>query len=202
MTGNLFIVCAPSGTGKTSIIQELLKAEPRIELSVSYTTRAPRPGEVDDRDYHFVSERQFAQMTEAGEFLESALVHGNHYGTSQRWINARLAAGSDIMLEIDWQGAAQIRKVIPGAIVIFVLPPSFDALLSRLNARAQDAPDVIARRLAAAREEISHVSESKYVIINDDFDQAVQDLISIVRVQRLRTPVQLIHHRDKISRMN
>ena len=201
MTGNLFIVCAPSGAGKTSLAKELLKADPQIKLSVSYTTRKPRPGEVDGREYHFVSEQQFGQMLEQGEFLENALVHDNHYGTSKRWIGAQRAAGSDILLEIDWQGAAQICRLFPETIGIFVLPPSFDALLSRLNKRAQDAPDVIARRLAAAREEIGHVGEFKYVIINDDFDQAAQDLISIVRVQRLLTPVQLVRHSDKINRM-
>jgi len=201
MTGNLFIVCAPSGAGKTSLAKELLKADPQIKLSVSYTTRKPRPGEVDGREYHFVSEQKFGQMLEQGEFLESALVHGSHYGTSQRWISAQRAAGSDILLEIDWQGAAQICRLFPETIGIFILPPSFEALLSRLNKRAQDAPDVIVRRLAAAREEIGHVGAFKYVIINDDFDQAAQDLISIVRVQRLLTPVQLVRHSDKINRM-
>lgn len=201
MTGNLFIVCAPSGAGKTSLAKELLKADPQIRLSVSYTTRKPRPGEVDGREYHFVSEPQFKQMLEQGEFLESALVHGNHYGTSKRLISAQRAAGSDILLEIDWQGAAQICRLFPETIGIFILPPSFDELLSRLNRRAHDAPEVIVRRLAAAREEISHVGEFKYVIINDDFDQAARDLISIVRVQRLLTPVQLVRHRDTINRM-
>jgi guanylate kinase len=201
VTGNLFIVCAPSGAGKTSLAKALLKADPEIKLSVSYTTRRPRPGEVDGREYHFVSESRFEQMLEAGEFLESAWVHGNHYGTSKHWINTQRAAGGDILLEIDWQGAAQICRLYPETIGIFVLPPSFDALLSRLNKRAQDAPDVIARRLAAAREEIGHVGEFKYVIINDDFERAAQDLISIVRVQRLLAPVQLVRHRDKINRM-
>ena len=201
MNGNLFIVCAPSGAGKTSLAKELLKADPRIKLSVSYTTRRPRPGEVDGREYHFVSEQRFGQMLEQGEFLESALVHGNHYGTSKRWISAQRAAGSDILLEIDWQGAAQIRRLFPESIGIFILPPSFDALLLRLNKRAQDAPDVIARRLDAAREEIGHVGEFKYVIINDNFEQAAQDLISIVRAQRLLTPVQLARHSDKINRV-
>jgi guanylate kinase len=201
VNGNLFIVCAPSGAGKTSLAKELLKADPYIKLSVSYTTRKPRPNEVDGREYHFVSERKFEQMLEQGEFLESALVHGNHYGTSKRWITTQRAAGSDILLEIDWQGAAQICRLFPETIGIFILPPSFDALLSRLNKRAQDTPDVIARRLAAAREEIGHVSEFKYAIINDDFSQAAQDLISIVRVQRLLTPIQLVRHSDKINRM-
>ena len=201
MTGNLFIVCAPSGAGKTSLVGQLLKADARIRLSVSYTTRSPRPGEVDGREYHFVSEQKFQQMLEQGEFLESALVHGNRYGTSQRWIAEQRAAGSDILLEIDWQGAAQVRKLIPDAIGIFILPPSFDALLSRLNKRAQDPPDIIAQRLSAARSEISHVAEFNYVIINNNFDRAAQDLISIVRAQRLLAPVQLARHSDLINRM-
>ncbi len=201
MTGNLFIVCAPSGAGKTSLVSELLKTDPQIRLSVSYTTRKPRPGEVDGREYHFVTEPEFAQRVERGEFLENALVHGNHYATSARWISEERAAGRDIMLEIDWQGAVQVRQLIPETIGIFVLPPSFEALLSRLNKRAQDAPDVIARRLAAARDEISHVGEFKYVIINDDFSQAAQDLISIVRAERLLTPIQLARHSRQINRM-
>ena len=136
-----------------------------------------------------------------GEFLENAMVHGNHYATSAHWISEQRATGRDIVLEIDWQGAAQVRQLIPEAIGIFVLPPSFEALLSRLNKRAQDTPDVIARRLAAARDEISHVGEFKYVIINDNFSQAAQDLISIVRAQRLLTPVQLARHSSLINRM-
>ena len=201
MTGNLFIVCAPSGAGKTSLVNELLKTDPGVKLSVSYTTRKPRAGEVDGREYHFVTEQKFAQMVEQGEFLESALVHGNQYGTSQRWISEQRTAGNDILLEIDWQGAFQVRKLIPESIGIFILPPSFEALLSRLNKRAQDAPDVIALRLAAAREEISHVSEFNYVIINDTFNEAAQDLISIVRAQRLRASIQLARHSDMINRM-
>jgi len=201
VTGNFFIVCAPSGAGKTSLVAELLKADPQIRLSVSYTTRKPRPGEVDGREYHFVSQPKFQQMLEQNEFLESALVHGNHYGTSQRWINEQRSAGSDILLEIDWQGAAQVRKLMPEAIGIFILPPSIEALTRRLNERAQDSPDVIARRLAAACVEINHVAEFKYVIINDNFDQAAQDLISIVRAQRLLMPAQLARHSALINRM-
>jgi len=201
MTGNLFIVCAPSGAGKTSLVNELLTADPQIRLSVSYTTRTPRPGEVDGREYHFITEQAFAQMMGQGEFLENAMVHGNHYATSAHWISEQRAAGRDIMLEIDWQGAAQVRQLIPETIGIFILPPSFEALLSRLNKRAQDTPDVIARRLAAARDEISHVGEFKYVIINDNFSQAAQDLISIVRTQRLLTPIQLDRHSSQINRM-
>ena len=201
MTGNLFIVCAPSGAGKTSLVNELLQADPQIRLSVSYTTRVPRAGEVNGREYHFVSEREFEAMLRRGEFLEHALVHGNHYATSGQWITEQRATGRDIVLEIDWQGAAQVRQLIPETIGIFVLPPSFDTLVSRLNKRAQDPPDVIARRLAAAREEISHAGEFDYVIINDNFDRAVQDLVGIVRTQRLLTPVQLARHSSQINRM-
>ncbi len=201
MTGNLFIVCAPSGAGKTSLVAELLKVDPGVRLSVSFTTRNPRPGEVDGHDYHFVTRQKFEEMATTGAFLESALVHGNYYGTSQPWINAQRAAGADILLEIDWQGAAQVRKVIPEAIGIFIVPPSFETLVNRLNARAQDPPDVINRRLTAAREEISHVGEFKYVIINDKFDAAALDLISIVRARRLLASSQLARHSDLINRM-
>jgi len=201
MSGNLFIVCAPSGAGKTTLVDALLKADSGIRLSVSYTTRPPRAGEVDGREYHFVSQEKFQEMSAAGAFLESALVHGNYYGTSQPWINDQRAAGADILLEIDWQGAAQVRKMMPDAIGIFILPPSFEALVGRLNKRAQDPPDVIARRIAGAREEISHVSEFKYVIINDKFDEAVKDLVSIVRARRLLATSQLARHSDLINRM-
>ena len=201
MSGNLFIVCAPSGAGKTTLVDALLKADSGIRLSVSYTTRPPRAGEVDGREYHFVSQEKFQEMSAAGAFLESALVHGNYYGTSQPWINDQRAAGADILLEIDWQGAAQVRKMMPDAIGIFILPPSFEALVGRLNKRAQDPPDVIARRIAGAREEISHVSEFKYVIINDKFDKAVKDLVSIVRARRLLATSQLARHSDLINRM-
>ena len=201
MSGNLFIVCAPSGAGKTSLVAELLKADRQVRLSVSYTTRPPRPGEVDGVDYHFVSRKTFMQMSERGDFLESAEVHGNHYGTSKDWIAGERAGGSDILLEIDWQGAQQVRSLISDTIGIFVLPPSFDTLVSRLNTRAQDAPDVIALRLSAAREEIGHVAEFDYVIINDKFEVAVQDLIAIVRAQRLRRGRQLARHGELINRM-
>ena len=201
MSGNLFIVCAPSGAGKTTLVDALLKADSGIRLSVSYTTRQPRAGEVDGREYHFVSQEKFQEMSAAGAFLESALVHGNYYGTSQPWINDQRAAGADILLEIDWQGAAQVRKMMPDAIGIFILPPSFEALVGRLTKRAQDPPDVIARRIAGAREEISHVSEFKYVIINDKFDEAVKDLVSIVRARRLLATSQLARHSDLINRM-
>lgn len=201
MSGHLFTICAPSGAGKTSLVAELLKVDRGIRLSVSYTTRAPRSGEINGRDYHFVSAEDFQARQAAGEFLESALVHGNHYGTSRAWIAGQRAAGSDILLEIDWQGAAQVRRLMPDAIGIFVLPPSFEALVSRLNTRATDAPEVISRRLAAAREEISHVGEFDYVIINDQFGDAVQDLVAVVRAQRLRRDVQTARLGGLINRM-
>ena len=201
MSGHLFIICAPSGAGKTSLVAELLKIDSGIRLSVSYTTRAPRNGEVNGRDYHFVTPEDFQARQAAGEFLESALVHGNHYGTSRRWIAEQRAAGGDILLEIDWQGAAQVSQLIPDAIGIFVLPPSIEALVSRLNTRATDAPEVISGRLDAARAEISHVRDFDYVIINDQFGVAVQDLVAIVRAQRLRRDVQTARHGGLINRM-
>lgn len=188
--GLLFIVAAPSGAGKTSMVEALLARDPRVQLSVSYTTRAPRPGEIHTRHYHFVTRDEFEKMLERTEFLESALVHGNYYGTSEGWVRHRLDAGDDILLEIDWQGAAQVRKRLPGSIGIFVLPPSIEALEARLRARAQDSEAVIARRMAAAREEMTHVGEFDYVIINAVFDRAVDDLCAVVRASRLRTAVQ------------
>lgn len=192
--GNLFIVAAPSGAGKTSLVAALLRAEPAVRLSVSFTTRAPRPGEIDGRDYHFVSPQAFEAMRDRGEFIESAEVHGNLYATSRAWVNERLAAGEDIVLEIDCQGAAQVRRALPSAIGIFVLPPSLAALEQRLRGRASDSAEVIVRRLAAAREEIAHVAEFDYVIINDRFDEAVRDLAGIVRAERLRGAKQLRRH--------
>jgi guanylate kinase len=191
MIGTVFIVSAPSGAGKTSLVRELIARDPTVLKSVSYTTRAPRPGEQGDRDYHFVDHDTFLTMINNGEFLESAEVHGNLYGTGQAWIDNQRAEGHDIVLEIDWQGAQQVRKLLPAAICIFVLPPSVDVLRSRLTGRGQDSTSVINRRLAAARTEVAHVHEFDYVIINDDFGDAVQDLISIVRSTRLRLAAQL-----------
>ena len=183
--GRLFVVVAPSGAGKTSLVNALLGEEPRIRLSVSFTTRAPRPGEVDGRDYHFVSRERFEAMVAAGDFLEHANVYGNLYGTARSAVAAQLAAGDDVMLEIDWQGARQVRALFPGLVGIFILPPSVDALRARLTARGKDSPEVITRRLAAAREDISHVLEFEYIIVNDRFDAALADLRSVVRAARL-----------------
>jgi guanylate kinase len=193
-SGSVFIVSAPSGAGKTSLVRALLDADPLVKLSVSYTTRAPRPGEVEGRHYHFVDLNTFMIMLNHGDFLESAEVYGNRYGTSQRWIEAQLAHGLDILLEIDWQGAAQVRKLMPQAISIFILPPSITALKARLTGRAQDAEEVIARRVAAAREDMSHVGEFDYVIINDDFATAASELQAVVKASRLQLSKQMQRH--------
>ncbi|HUX62352.1 guanylate kinase [Sulfuricella sp.] len=200
-SGNLFIVTAPSGAGKTSLVRALLQNDSQVKLSVSYTTRPARPGEVDGKDYHFVTEQKFLEMLERGDFLESAQVYGNRYGTSQPWIESAMNSGTDILLEIDWQGAAQVRKIFPRATGIFILPPSLEALLARLTGRGQDSEEIIARRLAAAREDIGHVEEFDYVIINDIFETALQDLISVIRAQRLTASRQLSVHADMIGKM-
>ncbi|HSC94802.1 MAG TPA: guanylate kinase [Burkholderiales bacterium] len=200
MSGTLFIVSSPSGGGKTSLVKALLEAEPGVRLSVSYTTRPARPGEVDGRDYHFVTLPVFERMLAAAEFLESALIYGNRYGTSQKWIERERAEGRDVVLEIDWQGAQQVRRLIRQVVSIFIMPPSPEVLESRLRGRGQDSEDVVARRLAAAREEISHVSEYEYVIINDDFDRAAQDLRSIIRAERLKLARQLARNLNLINR--
>ena len=201
MSGCLFIVSAPSGAGKTTLVSGLIATDPLVRKSVSYTTRKARPGEENGRDYHFVSEEAFRQRLADGEFLETALVHGNMYGTSRRTVERECAAGYDVLLEIDWQGAAQIRRLEPDSVAIFILPPSIEALEKRLRGRGQDNAEVIARRVAAARGEISHVGEFDYVIINEEFNRAAQELISIIRAERLRLPRQLARHRDLINRL-
>jgi guanylate kinase len=201
MSGNLFIVSAPSGAGKTSLVNALLAATPDIDLSVSYTTRAPRPGEVDGREYHFVSRATFLEMAQRGDFLESAEVYGNLYGTSQVWIRNEIAHGRDILLEIDWQGAAQVRKIFPGCISIFILPPSLQALETRLKGRKQDSAEVIEQRLQAARDDIAHVAEFDYVIINDKLGEAVRELQAVVVAAGLRREVQLARRQDLINQL-
>jgi len=184
--GTLFIVSAPSGAGKTSLVNALLDSTPDIKVSVSYTTRAIRPGETDGVNYHFVTREVFIERIQQGDFLESAEVFGNYYGTSQRWVKEQLASGDDIILEIDWQGAQQVRKLMPGVVSIFILPPSRKTLLERLRTRGQDDETIIAKRYAEAANEMSHYSESDFIVINDDFQQALGDLQAIVRSQRLR----------------
>jgi guanylate kinase len=194
MNGLLFVVTAPSGAGKSSLIKGLLAADPGVALSVSYTTRAPRPGESDGREYHFVDPRTFQAMLERGEFLESAEVHGHRYATSQKVIEATRARGMDLVLEIDWQGAEQVRRLHPDCTGIFILPPSLAELERRLRSRAQDADDVIRRRLRNAEEEMTHAVEFKYAIINNNFDDALLDLRAVVRAERLATGRQLARH--------
>lgn len=201
MPGKLFIVSAPSGAGKTSLVRALLHTDSAVRLSVSFTTRAMRAGEIHGRHYHFTTPEAFRAMCASDEFLEWAEVHGNLYGTNRNWVLTQLETGADILLEIDWQGAAQVRRLMPEAVAIFILPPSLDALAQRLARRATDTPEVIERRLEAARAEIAHVTEFDYVILNEDFEEASRDLIAIVRSERLRLVAQLIRHRELINRM-
>jgi guanylate kinase len=182
--GRLFVITAPSGAGKTSLIEALMAADPTLKLSVSYTTRAPREGEKDGVDYHFVDEPTFLRMRDAGEFLESAEVHGNRYGTAKRVITQALARGEDLVLEIDWQGARQVRAVYPECVGIFILPPSIEELERRMRKRAKDSDAVIRRRLEAARGEMEHAGEFDYAIINKDFDTAKQKLAEIIQKER------------------
>ena len=200
-SGCLFVVAAPSGGGKSSMVNALLEREPGIRLSVSYTTRPPRPGELEGDHYHFVGVPQFVALKERGEFLEHAFVHGNWYATSATWLKAQVAAGQDVLLEIDWQGAAQVRRLIPDSVHIFILPPSIQALRERLMKRAQDPPAVIEQRLDAAREEIRHCGEFDYVIMNQDFARAVDDLSVIVRAARLTAARQQMRHANVLSEL-
>jgi guanylate kinase len=185
MPGNLFVVVAPSGAGKTSLVAALLEREKNIRLSISYTTRPPRAGEESGRDYHFVDTAAFEKMIAAGDFLEHANVYGNYYGTSRTWIERELAGDHDVLLEIDWQGARQVRRLFPQMVGIFILPPSLAELRRRLEGRGKDSAEVIAKRMASAREDISHVLEFEYIIVNESFDSALADLMSVVRAARL-----------------
>ena len=192
--GTLYIVTAPSGAGKTTLVHAVLEREPGLALSISYTTRAPRPGEVDGRDYRFVSREEFLRLRDGGELLEWAEVHGNYYGTSRTWIETQLQQDRDVLLEIDWQGARQVRRMFPHAVSIFILPPSLEALEARLRGRGTDSEATIARRLAAAREEMRHVEEFDYAIINDRLERAIDELTAVVRAARLRLAVQKRRH--------
>ncbi|HTZ00269.1 MAG TPA: guanylate kinase [Rhodocyclaceae bacterium] len=194
--GSLFVVSAPSGAGKTTLVKLLLEQDSRVRHSVSYTTRAPRAGEQDGREYHFVDVDAFTAMRERGEFLEWAQVHGNFYGTSRVWLEEQMAKGDDLLLEIDWQGAAQVKKQFPEAVGVFILPPSLAELERRLRARGTDSEEVIQRRLAAALGEMSHVGEFEFVIINKDLITALADLMAAVRASRLRFARQRARHAD------
>ena len=199
--GNLFIITAASGAGKTSLVSQLLARDNQVKLSISHTTRVPRPGEQAGVHYHFVTEAQFLETLNASGFLESADVHGARYGTSQSSVDTALQAGFDVILEIDWQGAAQVRKLYPQAISIFILPPSVETLAERLNNRGQDSSEVIAKRVAAARAEMSHVVEFDYVTINDNFEVALQDLMAIIRASRLKAQTQLQRYANLIQNL-
>ncbi|WP_025041430.1 guanylate kinase [Nitrosospira briensis] len=199
--GDLYIISAPSGAGKTSLVKALLQTGIDLSLSISYTSRPARPEEIDGRDYHFIRREIFEQRLKQDEFLESAQVYGNFYGTSKRWINETVASGRDVLLEIDSQGAHQVQKVFSQAVKIFILPPSLEVLEMRLRQRAQDSLEAIGRRLAAARDEISHAGEYDYVIINDRLDKALQDLKCIVQAERLRMTKQLARHHGLVAQL-
>lgn len=192
--GNLFMVVAPSGAGKSSLVNALLAQDTNLHLSISYTTRPPRPMEQNGREYHFVNIDEFKQLRDQGEFLEWAKVHGNFYATSGNWIAQQMSLGVDVLMEIDWQGARQVRQHFQNAVEIFILPPSIKALEERLNKRGQDEPDTITHRLLAAGSEMAHVSESDYVIINENFDQALTAFHHIVAATRLRVNTQRTKH--------
>jgi len=203
--GGLFIVSAPSGGGKTSLtrgsLEPLSKAGIPAEISVSYTTRAPRPGEQDGVHYHFIERPVFEAMIGRGEFLEHAEIYGERYGTGRARTEALRAKGRDVILDIDWQGARQIKAIVPDAISIFILPPSLSKLEQRLRARKQDSEEAIAKRLAQARAEMTHYAEYDYVIVNQDFEQAMSELLAIFLARRLRRPVQEIRHKTLISKL-
>ncbi|HQQ73584.1 MAG TPA: guanylate kinase [Pseudomonadales bacterium] len=199
--GILYTVSAPSGAGKTSLVKSLLEQCPALRVSVSHTTRPQRPGEIDKTNYHFIDRPTFEAMMDRGEFLEQAEVFGNLYGTSQKWVEQTLADGADVILEIDWQGAQQIRRLMPDSIGIFILPPSLEALLLRLNGRGQDDSAVIEKRMAQAREEIAHYTEADYLVVNDTFDQALADLAAIVRAEPLQIKNQLDNLQPLLTRL-
>ncbi len=194
MSGTLTIITAPSGAGKTTLVRGLLERDPLVKLSVSYTTRGPRPGEQDGREYRFVDVGTFRGLRDRGEFLEWAEVHGNYYATSRAWLREQIAAGHDVVLEIDWQGAQQVRKAFTEAVGVFILPPSLDVLEERLRSRGTDSDEVVARRLLGARGEMRHVGEFDYVILNKELHDAIDDLVAVVRASRLRYAKQYARH--------
>ena len=197
--GTLFIVAAPSGAGKSSIVNAVLARDPRLCLSISFTSRQPRPGERHAEHYHFISADEFKAMIRAGDFFEYAEVHGDWKGTARQSVEPQLDAGKDVLLEIDWQGARQVREKVPDAVSVFILPPSRDALEQRMRNRGQDSEEVIQRRLAAAREEMSHYDEFDYVIVNDVFDEAVAQMHAIFTASRLRREAQDARHAGLIA---
>lgn len=199
MRGTLFIVAAPSGAGKSSIVNACLARDPNICLSISFTSRAPRPGELHAQHYHFVGADAFRAMIAAGDFFEYAQVHGDWKGTARQSVEPQLAAGRDVLLEIDWQGAQQVKAKVPDAVSVFILPPSRAALEERMRKRGQDSEEVIARRMANAREEMSHHAEFDYVIVNEDFEVAVEEMCAIFLASRLRRNLQVQRHAGLIA---
>jgi guanylate kinase len=199
--GTLYTVSAPSGAGKTSLVEALVQIRDRAEVSISHTTRAMRPGERDGVNYHFVTELAFQDMLSRAAFLEHAQVFGNYYGTSQEWVEQELRRGRDIILEIDWQGAEQVKRLRPDSVAIFILPPSRAALLERLQSRGQDEPAVIQKRMAQAKDEISHYPQADFIIVNDDFDQALGELASILDCQPLRNSAQVGRFRELLTEL-
>jgi guanylate kinase len=197
--GSLYVVSAPSGAGKTSLVAALLKADEDLALSVSFTTRPRRPGEIDGQHYHFVDQRTFDRMVDEGAFVEYARVFGNAYGTAESVLRETLQGGQDLLLEIDWQGAGQVRERFPEAISIFIVPPSLTALEERLRGRGQDSDTVIRERMAEAKRELSHWAEYQYLVVNDRFDQALCDLQHIVAAERLRSARQASRQRDRLA---
>ena len=199
MRGTLFIVAAPSGAGKSSIVNACLARDPNIALSISFTSRSPRPGERHAEHYHFIGKDEFQHMIDAGDFFEYALVHGDWKGTARQSVEPQLSAGRDVLLEIDWQGARQVREKVPDAVSVFILPPSRQALEQRMRARGQDSEAVMAQRLAAAREEMSHYDEFDYVIVNEVFETAVDEMCAIFIASRLRREAQAVRHAGLID---
>lgn len=199
--GTLYVISAPSGAGKTSLVAEMLKRDSVLGVSVSHTTRGMREGEEDGVNYHFVSRDEFEAMIQRDDFLEHAEVFGNYYGTSQRWVEQTLERGQDVILEIDWQGAAQVRRLMPECVGIFILPPSPEVLRQRLTGRGTDAVEVVERRLQEAAEECSHALEFDYLVVNDDFEVALADLLAIVRTHRLKVGPQEVRHANLLSRL-
>ncbi|EON91056.1 guanylate kinase [Marinobacter lipolyticus SM19] len=200
--GTLYVISAPSGAGKTSLVAEMLRSDEKLGVSVSHTTRPMREGEQDGVNYHFVSRDTFEAMIGRGDFLEHADVFGNYYGTSQVWVRETLAKGREVILEIDWQGAEQVRRLIPECVGIFIVPPSPEVLRARLTGRGTDAPEVVERRLQEAADECSHAVEFDYLVVNDDFGVALDDLLAIVRGQRLRMTAQQVRHKGLLARLS
>jgi len=200
--GTLYVISAPSGAGKTSLVAAMLGNDDKLGVSISHTTRPMREGEQDGVNYHFVSRDEFEAMIARGEFLEHADVFGNYYGTSHIWVRETLARGQDVILEIDWQGAEQVRRLMPECVSIFIVPPSAAALRERLTGRGTDAPDVVERRLNEAREECQHALEFDFLVVNDDFDVALADLLAIVRSQRVRIGVQQDRHSELLTQLS